>query len=405
MNPGNRDGYAIYSAKIPLPRVQTSTADDEVAAGTLRATKVDSKELFDIAALKFTRERLVGLATAFTITWCGPVIAQPVPFPGLEVVEVPLVAWVTARDRALPNTLSDFVESEERLAMFRTFSESLATQNWGRVRELTTALSYEAVAIKEADRWFVVAYDNSKRGRDPTLIINTSSARRNIILEAPHASFEPGTAEQAVTLLRDLGGLAAIISGAHRCASRSFTRCDGRTSVCGALEDYRDSDVGHNTGTLFNAAHIVFSKRWENSIVVSLHGMKEDATGVGTKMIISNGAHDKDSSGMTAATRLRLALGPRFNPAGTIVNCNYPADDVFNYRKLCGYTNVQGREVNGGVDACRASVETGTGRFIHIEQDWHVLQPYSQKWARLYEFDWPKVILESFSNVVPASLP
>jgi hypothetical protein len=231
---------------------------------------VDSKGLFDIPALKFTRERLVGVATAFTITWCGSVIAQPVPFPGLEVVEVPLVAWVTARDRALPNTLSGFVESEERLAVFSTFSESLAAQNWGRVRELTTALSYEAVAIKEADRWFVVAYDNSKKGCDPTLIINTS-ARRSIILEAPHASFEPRTAEQAVTLLRDLGGLAAIISGAHRCASRSYTRCDGRTRVCVLLKitAIRMSDI---TQARCSMRHTSFSRN-DGRILLSFRYM------------------------------------------------------------------------------------------------------------------------------------
>jgi hypothetical protein len=91
----------------------------------------------------------------------------------------------------------------------------------------------------------------------------------------------------------------------------------------------------------------------------------------------------------------------RDQPLGTIVNCNYPPDDIFNYRKLCGYTNVQGRHVNGGLDACRASVDQATGRFIHIEQDWQVLKAYSQNWSHLYENEWPKAILGSFTAVVP----
>jgi hypothetical protein len=74
---------------------------------------------------------------------------------------------------------------------------------------------------------------------------------------------------------------------------------------------------------------------------------------------------------------------------------------IFNYRKLCGYTNVQGRQVNGGLNTCHASVERATGRFIHMEQDWHVLKSHSEQWSRLYENEWPKAILESFSAVVP----
>jgi hypothetical protein len=117
--------------------------------------------------------------------------------------------------------------------------------------------------------------DDSNTGRGPTLVVNTS-AGKDVIVEAPHVPFEPGTGEQAVTLVRDLGGRAALVSGAHRCASRSFTNCDGKTAVCGSLEGYRDSDAGHNTATFFNAAHVAFVERWKQSIVVSLHGMRED---------------------------------------------------------------------------------------------------------------------------------
>jgi hypothetical protein len=88
------------------------------------------------------------------------------------------------------------------------------------------------------------------------------------------------------------------------------------------------------------------------------------------------------------------------NSSGAVVSCNYRADDVFNYRKLCGHTNVQGRHVNGGTDTCHQSVDRGTGRFVHLEQDWHVLRAYSA-WGRLYDSDWPKAILDSFLAVMP----
>jgi len=345
--------------------------------------------------------RLVRLGLGAVLTMSGLAIAQPVAPPSIEVAEVPLVAWVGSRDHALPDTLSDFAESEVRMAGFQNFANALSACEWNKAREMARTIAYEMVAIQENGAWFVVASDDSRTGRGPTMVVN-ASPRKDIMFEAPHVPFEQGTGEQAVTLLRDLGGRAVIVSGAHRCASRSLTSCDGRTTVCGSLQGYRDSDAGHNTGTLFNLAHVIFAERWSGSIVVSLHGMREDEKGGPTQMIISNGIHGEDQGQTTAATKLRLALGSRFMPAGTVVDCNYPPDDVFKYRKLCGFTNVQGRHVNGGGDACRQSIDSGTGRFVHLEQDWHVLRLYAHNWARLHEHERAKAILDSFSSVAPA---
>jgi hypothetical protein len=337
-------------------------------------------------------------AAMAAIGW--PAFAQSLAPDGVEIVQLPLVAWVGSRDHALPNTLPDFAETDMRLATFRALTNALSAHDWTKAREIAPTVSYQIVALQEANTWFVVASDDSRTGRGPTLVVN-AAPRRDVLFEAPHVPFELGTGEQAVILLRDLGGRAALVSGAHRCASRKFTSCDGKTAVCGSLEAYRDSDVGHHTGTFFNAAHVVFSERWSASIVVSLHGMKQDEGGT-TQMIISNGIRGDDNGQATAATKLRLTLG-RNAPAGTVVDCNYAPDEVFKYRKLCGFTNVQGRHVNGAVDACRRSVDTGTGRFVHLEQDWHVLRPYAQNWSRLDGNALAKAILDSFSTILPTA--
>lgn len=324
--------------------------------------------------------------------------AQPADFSGFETVDVPLIAWVGSRDHAHPGTLVDFVEPPDRLAQFRAFSDALASSNWKKAHELATRLYYELIAINEADSWFVIASDDSKTGRGPIVVVNTSP-RSDVIVEAPHVPFEPGTGEQALTLLRDLGGRAAIIAGAHRCASRTFASCSGKTAVCGTLEGYRDSDVGHYTETLFNAAHLAFAEHWPKSVVVSLHGMKDDNSA--TRIIISNGIHGEDQGNSTPASRLRLALSESMGPPGTVVDCNYPPDDAYKYRKLCGFTNVQGRHVNGAADTCRQSVDTGTGRFIHLEQGWSILKPYAYNWARLYESALTRALKDGFASVVP----
>ena len=111
-------------------------------------------------------------------------------------------------------------------------------------------MNYLLVMIREGGRTFVVASDDSQTGRDPTVIMNLIP-RRDFIVGAPHVPFEPGTGEQAAIFLGDLAGRAAIIAGAYRCASRSFTACDGTTDVCGGTaERFRDSDAGHNVTTL-----------------------------------------------------------------------------------------------------------------------------------------------------------
>jgi hypothetical protein len=347
-------------------------------------------------------DRLLASACVTLLLWTGLgdcANAQARKPTGIDVVEVPLVAWATSRDHALPDTLADFAETGQRLDQFRAFAEALATMDWRKAGELAAAVAYQLVAINEADAWFVVASDDSRTGRGPILVVGTR-VQRDVLLEAPHVPFEPGTAEQAVTLLRDLRGRAALLSGAHRCASRSYTNCDGKTAVSGSLAAYRDSDAGHSTNSFFNVAHTVFADRWSSAIVVSLHGMKEDP-GVTTQMIVSNGVRGEDKA-VTPATQLRLALGRSLATPGTVVDCNYAPDEAFHYRKLCGFTNVQGRHVNGAWDACGRSVDHGTGRFVHVEQTWSILRAYAQNWHKLYAFDRAKAILDAFSEVMPS---
>jgi hypothetical protein len=342
----------------------------------------------------------VAIAAALLVGAGVCAVAQESPRPRLTTVDGPLVAWISSRKHAAPETLADFHTDAARMRRFRMFTKALANHDWRRVRTLAGRLVYQVVALQEPEAWFVIASDATSTGRDPTIVVNLRP-RRDLILEAPHMPFERGTAQQAAILLRRLGGRVAIISGAHRCASRSFTACDGRTEVCGTLQAYRDSDVSHNVNTLFHAAHIAFAERWPNSVVVSLHGMREDTDGVRTSVIVSNGVRAADTTRRTAATRFRLALGRSIRPAGTVVSCNLTADAAYGFRKLCGYTNVQGRHVNGAADACRESVDQGTGRFIHIEQDWAVLGPYVEDGSGVRRHRFNRAMVSSLSTVLP----
>jgi hypothetical protein len=343
--------------------------------------------------------RILGAVFCAVLALCAAqrTRAQETPPAQIQTVDMPLVAWVSSRAHALP----DFAVNADRIAQFRALLESLLDRNHAQALGQAQALGYLLVRLHEGGSSFVIASDDSGAGRDPTVVIN-ENPRRDFIAEAPHVPFEPGTGEQALIFLKGLGGRAAIISGAHRCASRTFTACDGTTEVCaGAPQGYRDSDAGHNVDTLFHAGHVLFAQRWREAVVMALHGMKEDADGVRTSLIVSNGIRAEDAAAQTAATRFRLALNARIREPGRVVSCNLPADDVFNARKLCGYTNVQGRQVNGDDDACRGSVDQGTGRFIHMEQDWNVLRPYSQNWQRIGRHHYNRAFMDALARALP----
>ena len=323
----------------------------------------------------------VHLAMLLGVAVCSGAAAAPTTY-SIRAVNTPLTAWVAARPHASPDTLPAFETPAPRISQFRDLLQSLLDRKWAKASAQARAMNYLLVRIREAGSTFIVASDDSDTGRDPTVVINLNP-KRDLVVGAPHVPFEQGTAEQATVLLRDLAGRAAIVSGAHRCASRSFTRCDGRTDVCGTLQSFRDSDVGHNVATLYHAAHVLFAERWRSSIVMSLHGMSEDDEGVRTSLIVSNGIRAGDPAQRTVATRLRARLTRWIMQPGAVVSCNLAADSVHDYRKLCGLTNVQGRHVNGDSNACRGDVDAGTGRFIHLEQDPAVRQPYTEKSAQI----------------------
>jgi len=339
--------------------------------------------------------RLPAFGLAIILLLPRPAEAQQLP-----VIEQTLVEWVAAQKHALPNSMRNFDQEQNRNALFETMLSSIVSREWEKASQAAQKLNYQLARINEANGPFAVASDH--KGVDPIVVVNMSPSR-DVVVQAPHVPFEKGTAEQAITLLKNLGARAAIISGAHRCASRSFTLCNGRTAVCsGSLESFRASDVGHNTGTLFHLAHTLFSDRWKNSIVMSLHRMEADSDGVRTAVIISNGVIADDDNATTAATRLRFALSDLVKAPGRIVSCNVGSDSKYDYRPLCGFTNVQGRHVNGDKDACRFGVMQGTGRFIHLEQDRSVLDPYAENLSEIERHPFHRALIRSLSEILPA---
>lgn len=183
----------------------------------------------------------------------------------------------------------------------------------------------------------------------------------DLILEAPHPFFDFGTLEQARQLFDLLEARALIASGTHRCASTA-AGCEGRSNACGEPGGFRMSDAAHAVNGTFHTAHIALGEAFPSAHVVSLHGHRESG------VRISNGTtFPVDSE--SPVTRLVMAL--RMMRVRPISACN-PGARVPLRSRLCGTTNVQGRQLNGSPDACEQAAPEASGRFIHFEQGRHV---------------------------------
>lgn len=178
-----------------------------------------------------------------------------------------------------------------------------------------------------------------------------------IILEVPHPEYDTNTLDEALVIFEALGARALIVSGTHRCASDVPSGCDGTTGACGATAPYVESDMAHATDSFFQAAHETLARLFSDDVVVSVHGFADDGASV------SNGTNDPVGADAPAA-RLAVALAARFDG---ITSCSDGAG-VPMVERLCGTTNVQGRQLAGVADACTDAAPTASGRFVHLEQ-------------------------------------
>jgi hypothetical protein len=297
----------------------------------------------------------------------------------IESVDIPLISWISDRERAGRGTLDQFNINPKRDAAFRDLIRVVANENDPRALFMAARAGFKLTDFRPDQPHIIAITDTRHPDQGPIVLINRAP-QIDLIAGAPHPSNEKGTYQQAVLLVTEKGARAAIIAGAHRCASRTYVTCDGRTRTCGSREAYRTSDVAHSPATLFHAAHVALLEAWPQAVVLSLHGMRTDRKGVRTSLVLSNGVRGPDPDGTTAASRLRYAMMTALPGEGAVVSCNLPGDRQYEFLRLCGTTNIQGRLVNGDNDVCHRGVTSGTGRFIHLEQDRTVRNPFAENW-------------------------
>jgi hypothetical protein len=304
---------------------------------------------------------------------------------GLPDCEGPVASLLLAGRAAIVAAGSDaYVPPEANLT--RALGRSITSADGG---DVPSALA-EAQAAGYSlclDTGGVALWRPLEPSRGAAAVALRRRAGRPLIVEAPHPIYDSRTLEQAIVLFDRLPARAIVTSGTHRCANSRSSTCSGSTEACskGSPQSYRESDMAHVDLSFFHAAHVTLAHLYASDWVVGVHGMAD--AGVS----LSDGT-SRDTTADSPVARIAAALVESFGGAGLasgpVTTCNtYPGAPAVQLR-LCGTTDVQGRHLNGSLNACTSSATSSSSRFIHLEQSLRVR-------------DNPDLVVSAFDAVVP----
>jgi len=197
----------------------------------------------------------------------------------------------------------------------------------------------------------------------------------NVVIQAPHIKNDINTGKQAVYCFKNNLAKAVFLSGTHRCNHSSFSSCSGTTTTCNSgSQSYRISDMAHNTNTIFQKTTEILYANVSNSVFIQLHGFGKKETD--PYVIMSNGTRE------TPTTDYALQIKEALMNEDNSLTFKLAHLDT-GWTRLIGFTNTQGRFINGSSNPCSISANSTTGRFIHIEQEKSKLRENQEGWSKM----------------------
>jgi hypothetical protein len=309
----------------------------------------------------------------------------------------------------LPHTPTYTPLTAARTAQVRTMVDTIQTAitammaadcnvNWCAAVEAAERAGYLLGRYYDtvSSRWFIVGADGAGTGQ--AFFIINPEPRRDLVVEAPHvyatnAKLEGRTDTEGALILRQTLGRALFLNGADRCRGPAGG-CGGTLSSAAVCDDFdagdpfRQSDVGHNTDSVFHVLHQKFSDSSASAHFVQLHGNASTRLPSGG-LSVSDGRTTANPASL--ATRFVIAI--QNLPTGALapgaVNDCATESDI-----LCGFRNVQGRYTNDPTADCNGvrMVKGGT-RFLHLEQ----------RTGSPSLVDQPQPVIEALRAIVPCS--
>ena len=207
-----------------------------------------------------------------------------------------------------------------------------------------------------------------------TFVFSKNPDRNNLILQAPHSAYDFNTGKQAIYCFNRLNNKALFLNGTHRCNNSNASTCAGTTTVCsGSSAAFKVSDMAHNTDTMFQKTTEILFNNIANSVFIQLHGFTKKSTD--PYVILSNGTDKTPTTDYASQIKTELLSVDN--------SLTFKLAHIDSWTRLVGFTNTQGRFINGSANPCNTSATTTSGRFIHIEQEKSKLRQDATGWEKM----------------------
>lgn len=197
-----------------------------------------------------------------------------------------------------------------------------------------------------------------------------TKTKNRLVIEVPHPVSDENTEREGIEAFLETGARAFLLAGAHRHTNPTLSACTQAT----ARSNYAESDVAHNTETMFHQTHVVLAEMYPETVAVQLHGMRY--RDVCPDVFLSSGTKDVTHNSKKLLTCLLRQEVEAELYDGRTTRC-----------PLIARTNVQGRFSNGvRKDACNSYARTSPapGFFIHVEQE-PGIRENKRSWKKVIE--------------------
>lgn len=268
--------------------------------------------------------------------------------------------------------------TSQQLSTWGTVLSNLLDGNYSTASDTAATLDYELIEFTDTSETpDVVCYMLKSTGTNywGTYVYNPSHTRA-VIIQSPHPNYDYNTDKQGAYVFKKTGAAFFMMSGTHRCNNASQSTCAGTTGVCnaGVSTQFQISDMAHVEETPFHITTDSLLNKYSNTYFIQLHGFTKG--GSDPYVIMSNGTADTPTTDYLVDLKNNL----------------YAEDNALTFKlahidsgwtRLVGFTNTQGRMINGSGNPCNTSASTSTGRFLHVEQEKTKLRSDETGWTKM----------------------
>ncbi|MEM7370374.1 MAG: T9SS type A sorting domain-containing protein [Bacteroidota bacterium] len=272
--------------------------------------------------------------------------------------------------------------SQAELLSWENVIKKMLSNELAMARTIADSLNYQLIEFQDtlphsAGIYYLLEEKNPPKHFWGTYVIHSDPCRADLVLQAPHPKFDTNTGKEAVYAFVRLSARALMLSGTHRCNHSDQSSCDGSTSVCNSGSGpYRISDMAHNELTAFHTTTQAIATLIPTSNFIQLHGFAKQSTD--PYVILSNGTRDTPQTDYASLLKTELSV------QDPVLSFKIAHIDQ-SWTRLIGFTNTQGRYLNGSDSPCDTGAGSTSGRFIHVEQEKGRLREDASGWKKMYE--------------------